>query len=224
MPPPTWTGIATAFRSRRITSLFWRTPSRAPSRSTTCSRCAPSASQRRAISAGSSPYRVSREKSPCTSRTQRPSRMSTAGIGVNMRFRGDAPEVSVKSQTHVGALFGVELGGHHVVVRDNRREVEAVLRGCHCQGVVLRLGVVPMHEIEVTAVWYSFDDRVMALDRERVPADLRDLQAVLSRETPDGSAQDPKALDSAALFTAIEEQLQAYADPEKRPARGGVRS
>src|SRR2546425_1295434 len=102
-------------------------PSRAPSRSTTCSRWAPSASQCRAISDGSSPYAVSRAKSPSTRRTHRPPRMSIAGMGVNTAARGDPTKICVDAQAHVGALLGMELCCHHVLARDDGGEVDPVL-------------------------------------------------------------------------------------------------
>src|SRR5215468_5779331 len=77
-PPPTSTGMDTAARSRRRTAV-WRGWPKAPSRSTTCSRAAPSDSQRSAMATGSSPKTVSASALPWRRRTQRPSLMSTAG-------------------------------------------------------------------------------------------------------------------------------------------------
>ena len=58
MPPPSCTRSGAAAKMRSITATFPGSPSRAPSRSTTCKRVAPASKNVLAHTAGSSPYTV----------------------------------------------------------------------------------------------------------------------------------------------------------------------
>src|SRR5712692_1071385 len=78
-PPPTSTGMEMPAMRVRISAAWAGRPSKAPSRSTTCSRWAPAACHWRAIATGSSENTVSASARPWSSRTQRPPLMSTAG-------------------------------------------------------------------------------------------------------------------------------------------------
>src|SRR6266851_3208877 len=207
--------MLTALSNFSITWALARTPSRAPSRSTTCRRWAPCASQWRAISTGSSAYRFSREKSPCTSRTQRPPRMSTAGIGVNIAARRYPTEVRVDPQPQVGTLLRMKLGRLDVVLCDDRRELATIISDAERDPRIGRISIVPVDEIEVAALRDPIEQRMSALEVNVVPADLGHLQAVIGSEPSHGAWQNPETLDAATLLTAIKQQLQADTHAQK---------
>ncbi len=78
-PPPYWTGSPSSPAIRLRWSRLTGSPLRAPSRSTTCSASAPASAQPAAADRGSLAYVRLASKSPLTSRTALPSRMSIAG-------------------------------------------------------------------------------------------------------------------------------------------------
>ena len=95
-PPPTCTSTgATAATISLINAVCCGAPENAPSRSTTCNRCAPSSAHRLAVATGSSENTVSASARPSRSRTQRPCRRSMAGMtsgrGRSRPFTGRAP-------------------------------------------------------------------------------------------------------------------------------------
>src|SRR6266536_2463970 len=247
-PPPTCTGTLTARSRRSITSAFARTPSRAPSRSTICKRAAPSLTHWRAMATGSSPNTVSCEKSPCRKRTQRPPRMSIAGMTTSFilseakdlrpssrsfgsqarlrmrhrRIRDDAREVRIQPQAQVGTLLGMELRRDDIFARDDRGELDAVLGDAEGRFRIW-LGVVRVHEVEVAAARDAVQQRVVVFEPDVVPADLRHLQAWRCRKTAHDTRQNAQALDAATFFAAVEQQLLPNAHTEERPPRRGVR-
>src|SRR5439155_18656157 len=149
--------------------------------------------------------------------------MSTAGIGVKEVTTDDSPEVRVDAQTHVGALFGVKLGGEHVVAGHDRGEVHPVLGVTEGDLGLSRISVVGVHEVEVAAARNVAQQGMIELEVDRVPADLRHLQAMVSSKTANGAGQDAKTLDPTALLATVEQQLKTHADTEEWPSRGGVR-
>src|SRR5437773_5624689 len=197
MPPPTCTGTAEASRVGRTTSSLRGRPSRAPSRSTTCRRRAPAPCQRRANATGSSAKTVSRAWSHCSSRTQRPSRMSLAGMISyrlslgrlsHARCRCYLQKVGVHPQPRLPALLGVELRGDNVVAGYHRRECHAVLGLSDHDVWISGLGVVRMHEVEVGAVVDTLKNRVLLHDPHLVPPHVGDFKAV--REPHDTARQN----------------------------------
>ncbi len=82
MPPPSWIGILslTAAAIALIACSFLGRPAAAPLRSMTCSRRAPSLSQRSAVAPGSSENTVALSITPCLRRTHLPSLRSMAGM------------------------------------------------------------------------------------------------------------------------------------------------
>src|SRR6185369_687408 len=106
-------------------------PAKAPSRSTTCSRAPSSARQRSATAMGSSENTVWASARPSRSRTQRPSRRSTAGITITVggspRVLHEGGEVLQHAEAPALALLGMELRGVDVARLQRRRESDPVL-------------------------------------------------------------------------------------------------
>src|SRR5438128_1185106 len=114
---------------------------------------APASVQRSTVATGSSDHMVSRSKSPCVRRTQRPPRRSMAGITWNaMSNRGPAQKVAIDLKSQAAALLRVELGAEHVVAADRAREGNAVLRCAGHQARVRSLNGVGVDKIEVAPV------------------------------------------------------------------------
>src|SRR5437016_6313794 len=134
--------------------------------------------------------------------------MSTAGIGVNTvcgyARRGDLTKIPVHAQAQIRALFRVELRADHVVVRDDGREVQAVVGRADRDLRVVWIRVVGVDEIKVRRVRYALQQRVGAPDGYVVPADLRHFEAVLGGKASNRAREDGQALHASTFFAPIE--------------------
>src|SRR5229473_1746997 len=148
-------------------------PPKAPSRSTTCRRGAPSAAQRSAMATGSSENTVSAEALPWSRRTQRPPLRSTAGmtlkfiqpsphgfalqlelprlrlVGASRLEHHARPSRTKAAKAPALALLRMELRREEGALADGGREGDAVGAGRCLERRVGRRGVVRMHEVEV---------------------------------------------------------------------------
>src|SRR3984893_3653263 len=91
MPPPSCTGMVTAFSIASTACAFIGLPAKAPSRSTTCRYSNPCAANACAFAEGSSLNTVARAISPCSRRTHWPFFRSMAGNRIIERFLARAP-------------------------------------------------------------------------------------------------------------------------------------
>src|SRR5688572_25506467 len=225
MPPPSWTASLspTAATMSRITFSFFGRPATAPFRSTTCRRLAPCAAQCLAIATGSSENTVAVAMSPCFRRTQRPSFKSIAGMMSTSvpECESGAPAHEVGQELQAGGLafFGVELDGEDVIPGHGAgkgRAVDGARRGE--RGIAGRR-IVAVHEVKAAAIRNARPKRVRPLLQHLVPTDMGNLQPgeVEPRHAPRQQAET----GGVALVAALEEQLQADADPKKglRPRR-----
>src|SRR5215813_1991864 len=136
------------------------------------------------------------------------------------RIGDDAREVGVQPQAQVCALLGMELRRDHVIAGDDGGELHTVLGDTEGR-LLVRLGVVRMHEVEVTTARHALDKGVVVLEADVVPADLWHLETWRWRKATNGSRQDGKALDTTALLAAVEQELLADAHAEERATGRG---
>ena len=161
-------------------SAVWRgAPAKAPSRSTTCSRAAPSAVHLSAIATGSSENTVSRSLRPSRSRTQRPSRRSTAGMTITAADRAGRAdhrrEVLEQPEPPPLALLGMELRRADATELDGRREPHPVLAPRRARVGTPHERVIGVHEVKVRVLGDPLEQAQPSLVADLVPSHVGDL-------------------------------------------------
>src|SRR5512140_427727 len=117
------------------------------------------------------------------------------------------------------ALLGMELAREDVGLANRSGQVNAVLGLERDERRVGGDGVVGVHEVDVSALGDAGEQRIAAVKRELVPPDMRDFYARLSGPEPHDAAGDHAEPGARSLLLALVEQdLQAEADPQVRPA------
>src|SRR5207237_9306713 len=150
MPPPSWTGIATASTIRSTAAALTGLPAKAPSRSTTWRYSNPCASKACACAAGSRWKTVARAMSPCSSRTHCPSLRSMAGKRITRRpSRLPLQKIGDQLEPQALALLRMELGTDHGVAPHDSRDRTAVVGFGDEVGALGRLEMERVHEIGV---------------------------------------------------------------------------
>src|SRR6266478_7633906 len=243
MPPPSCTGMETAFSIASTAGAFIGLPAKAPSRSTTCRYSNPCAAKLRACAAGSRLNTVARAMSPCSSRTHWPFFRSMAGNRIMectllpppLRERvGEAgsrvrrpssrlpfQKVRNQGQSKTLAFLRVKLGADSGVLADDRRHRAAVIRARQHVRLVGGVEVIGVHEVSVAAFWaerQTLQHRMLADHIERIPAHVRNLQILLARRNLFHIAFDPvEPLCGDVLLAAGRHQLHADANAKERP-------
>src|SRR5580704_2358776 len=106
---------------------------------------------------------------------------------------GKLDEVLEQSEADVLALFRMKLRGENVFFPDCRCESLAVTSPRRNDGCIHRFGKKAMDEIDVAAAGNPAKEGALRMDDlELVPADLRNLEAVLLVETDDFAREMPK--------------------------------
>ena len=106
----------------------------------------------------------------------------------------------------------MELRGDDVVVRHDRRELDAVLRAPERVGGVGRVRVVGVDEVVVAPIGEPGGDRVRSCESHLVPADLGNAQPVGEAADPPG---EPAEAGGVPLLAVLEQHLEPDADPEE---------
>jgi len=121
-------------------------------------------------------------------------------------------------QADLLTFLRVKLRGVNIVAPDGRRKVVAVIRARRDDGLVHRLRIKAVHEINVAAAGDAAIERTVGLrDFNLVPADLRNLQSGPFREADDAALEDAEAGGAGIEFLApLKQRLVADADAEKR--------
>src|SRR5712692_10169184 len=238
-PPPTSTGMEMPAMRVRISAAWAGRPSKAPSRSTTCSRWAPAACHWRAIATGSSENTVSASARPWSSRTQRPPLMSTAGTisklitqpsprrAPRLRLVGPVSaressplilhkggEVLEEPQAPALALLRVELGGEERAPPHRRSEGDAVRARGDAQRGIRRLGIVGVDEVEVRPARDAVEEAQIAAVLNLIPAHVGDLEA--GRKAAHRARDHVEPLALAELLALGKRELVAQPDAEER--------
>jgi len=114
----------------------------------------------------------------------------------------------------------VELDAQQAAARDRRDEAAAVLGLGERLRARGRGADVRVDEVEVGAVGDAVERRVLVAALDLVPADVRERRGV--NETDRAAVEDAERL-RAVLVAAVEQELEAEADPEERtPGRDPV--
>src|SRR5262245_46147895 len=223
MPPPSWIEICTASKIASTALSLTGRPSNAPLRSTTCSQSKPCSSNMRACAAGSVLNTVASAISPLRRRTQWPSFKSMAGnriIGRSLRL--PLEEIGDHGEPELLALLGVELAAREIVLGDEGGDGAAIIGARDKRVRPLRHEVVGVHEIGVEptlAGGNAFKQRVLAAERKRVPAHMRDLERSVARRDRPDLALDPAEPGREPMFEpALGHELEPDADAEERLA------
>src|SRR6185437_2897863 len=221
MPPPTCSFAPRCAARSTMTSRLANTPSRAPSRSTTCTHDAPSARYFSRSARGEYSYRVSAPKSPWYRRTQRPPRKSIAGINNigRMISAGSSQSEKVAEEPRprgCGALR-VKLRPPEVAAPHHRRDRFAVVHVS--QRHLRRRHRITVHEIEVLARLDPREQRILPRGAQLIPSHVRHRPAGRRLQQPRGARNNTEALRHP-LRRALEQQLHPEADAEHRLAQG----
>lgn len=112
----------------------------------------------------------------------------------------------------------MELSREQVAALHGRVDGHAVISGSRHDAVVGRPQIIGMDEIDVGMFLQPGEQAPSVRKVERIPADVRDLQARCFRDPPDAPPEHAEAGDARRFPAALEQHLQAEADAEERPA------
>lgn len=130
--------------------------------------------------------------------------------------KSEIHKILVDSQARRLALFRMELAGTQVIATDSGDEFRAVVAGGQNVRRISGLGVITVYKIDTWRFANAGEDRVGSLDRQMVPAHVRDLQPGLGLESDDIAPDKSQAVMFTVFKTAIEQQLQAKTDTHRR--------
>src|ERR1700728_2210163 len=146
---------------------------------------------------------------------RRPSRL-LAGRDVT-RIPGQRDKILQHLQPGALAFFRMELRGEKIPPRHRGGEGVAVGGFQRDEGSVLRRGIVAMDEVDVIAVGNIGQQRRVGLPYlHRVPADLRNFEAVLSGKLAHFSGKKAESLFAGSFLARIEEHLVTDTNAEER--------
>jgi len=138
-------------------------------------------------------------------------------LKINLTFR-QFHEIFQQLQADLLAFLRVKLRGENIVAPDGGSKAAAVIRAGRNDGFVHRLRIKAVNEINVAPAGNAAIERTIGLhDVELVPADLRDFQSGLFRETDNAALKNSESGGAGIeFFASFKQCLITDADAEKR--------